>query len=316
MTPGLIVVVGPTGSGKSALSLQIARHLDGEVISSDSQQVYRGMDIGTGKLTLAERQGIAHHLIDIASPDEEMTAARFAQLADVAIAEIAARGRRVIVCGGTGLYVRALLLGLFDGPPADAEVRAQLHERIAREGLPSLWAQLAQVDPVLAAKVDARDQKRIVRALEVYLLTGVAMSEHWKAHDHRALPPRYPVHFVGLSPPREALYASINARVDAMMAAGLAREVDQLAAAGYLPPLRSQGAIGYAELHACRRGEHSLAEAVELIKRNSRHYARRQLTWYRGDARVRWSPEAALVDWSAIDQFAVANTVAPRKAPL
>lgn len=314
--PGLVVVVGPTGAGKSALSLQIAQRIDAEVISSDSQQVYRGMDIGTGKLSLAERAGVPHHLLDVANPDEEMTAARFAELADAAIADIAARGKRVVLCGGTGLYVRALLLGLFAGPPADAEVRAKLEDQIVRDGLPALWQKLRAVDPALAAKVDERDKKRIIRALEVFTITGVAMSEHWKTHDHTALPARYPVHMVGLEPLRATLYAGINARVDGMMAAGLLAEVDTLRAAGYLPPLRSQQAIGYAELHAVRDGQHTLSEAVELIKRNSRHYARRQLTWYRRDTRVAWFPDAQSVDFAAIDRFVASNALAHSGPPL
>jgi tRNA dimethylallyltransferase len=228
-----------------------------------------------------------------------MTAARFIALADAAIADVAARGKPVVICGGTGLYVRALLLGLFDGPAASPELRAELAQRAPAD----LHAELTRVDPAAAAKIDPNDAKRAIRALEVYRLTGEPMSAHQARHDHRAQAPRYPAMLVGLSPPREQLYATIDRRVDAMIDAGLEREVAALRDAGYLPPLRSQQAIGYAELHDVHAGVVLRDRAIELIKRNSRHYARRQLAWYRNDATVAWHDGVDAVDLAALASY-------------
>ena len=301
------MIVGPTGAGKTRLALDLAARIGGEVISADSQQVYVGMDIGTGKATAEERARVPHHLLDVVRPDEEMTAARFIELADLAIADVAGRGKRVIVCGGTGLYVRALLLGLFAGPPASPEVRAELTAIVEREGGAALHAELLRVDPPAAAKIDPHDTKRVIRALEVFRITGEPMSAHQARHDHRSTPPRYPARIVGLAPERENLYRAIDARVDAMLAAGLEAEVDALRGQGYLPPLRSQQAIGYAELHGVRDGTLERTRAIELIKRNSRHYARRQLSWYRapssGASDVTWSAGAADVDLADLERY-------------
>jgi tRNA dimethylallyltransferase len=298
-SPRLVVIVGPTGAGKTRLSLELADQVGGEVISCDSQQVYVGMDIGTGKATAAERARVPHHGIDVAKPDEDMTAARFVAIADRAIAELAARGKPAIVCGGTGLYVRALLLGLFEGPPASPDVRAEL----ATWTTPQLHAELVRVDPVAAARIDRNDAKRMIRAIEVYRLTGEPMSAHQARHDHKSTPPRYQARIVGLQPPRDALYAAIDARVDQMIAAGLEDEVGALRAAGYRPPLRSQQAIGYAELHAVADGSIDRLRAVELIKRNSRHYARRQLSWYRPDQSIGWFDGPGDVDLVELKRY-------------
>ncbi len=301
--PRLVVVVGPTGAGKSRLAIDLARATGGEVVSCDSQQVYVGMDIGTGKVSAAERAAVPHHLLDVVRPDDEMTAARFVALADTAIADVAARGKHVIVCGGTGLYVRALLLGLFAGPPADPDVRAELEARAAAAGTAALWDDLAAIDPESAARIDRNDRKRLVRALEVFRLTGETMTAHHQRHDHKAVAPRYQHVLVGLAPARARLYQVIDARVDAMMAAGLVDEVIALRAAGYLPPLRSQQAIGYAELHAHLEGRSDLSRAIELVKRNSRRYARRQLAWYRPDPLVRWADSPAAVDVDSLRRY-------------
>lgn len=307
MPPRLVVIVGPTGAGKTRLSLDLAARVGGEVISADSQQVYVGMDIGTGKATAAERARVPHHLLDVVQPDQEMTAARFIELADRAIEEATARGKAVIVCGGTGLYVRALLLGLFEGPPASPEIRAELTAIAERDGGEVLHAELARVDPKAAAKIDRNDTKRMIRALEVYRLTGEPMSAHQARHDHKAMPTRYPVRMVGLAPEREALYAAIDARVEAMLAAGLEAEVVALRERGFRPPLRSQQAIGYAELHGILDGLVERPRAIELIKRNSRHYARRQLSWYRGaatgTAEVSWAAHPGAVDLADLERY-------------
>ena len=293
----LVVIVGPTAAGKTRLSLELAEHVGGEVISCDSQQVYIGMDIGTGKASAEERARVPHHLLDVVKPDEDMTAARFIAMADAAIADVWARGKHAIVCGGTGLYVRALLLGLFEGPPASPELRAELARRT------DLHEELQRVDPDSALKIDRNDQKRLIRALEVFQLTGETMSAHQARHDHRRLPKRYEARLVGLSPEREALYKAIDARVDHMIAAGLEREVAALREAGYLPPLRSQQAIGYAELHEVAAGTLERGRAIELIKRNSRHYARRQLSWYRPDPTISWHAGPAAVDQDELGRY-------------
>lgn len=301
--PRLVVIVGPTGAGKTRLSLALAERVGGEVVSADSQQVYIGMDIGTGKVTAAERERAPHHLLDVVTPDEDMTAARFTVLAERAIEEIAARGRPVIVCGGTGLYVRALLLGLFAGPPASPEIRAEL----AQLGVHALHAELARVDPQAAAKIDPNDEKRMIRALEVYRLTGEPMSVHQAKHDHRSMPMRYPTRIVGVNPARETLYRNIDTRVDQMIEQGLEAEVATLRERGFVPPLRSQQAIGYAELHGLADGRVDRARAIELIKRNSRHYARRQVSWYRAQIAqpdtIRWSDDPAAVDLADLERY-------------
>lgn len=305
--PRIVVVVGPTGAGKTRLSLALAERTGGEVVSADSQQVYVGMDIGTGKVSEAERARVPHHVLDVVRPDEEMTAARFIELADRAIADIAARGRAVIVCGGTGLYVRALLLGLFAGPPASPEIRAELAAIARAQGAAALHAELVRVDPAAAKKIDPNDEKRMIRALEVYRLTGEPMSVHQAKHDHRAMPLRYPARLVGLAPDREALYRAIDARVDQMIDAGLEAEVARLRGGGFCPPLRSQQAIGYAELHDAIEGRVDRARAIELIKRNSRHYARRQLSWYRAASpppeAIAWHPDPATVDLGDLERY-------------
>jgi tRNA dimethylallyltransferase len=295
----IVVIVGPTGAGKTRLSLALAGAIGGEVISCDSQQVYVGMDIGTGKVTEDERARIPHHLLDVVQPDQEMTAARFIAMADAAIMDLAARGKPAIIVGGTGLYVRALLLGLFEGPPADPALRAEL----ALLGLAGLHAELERVDPAAAAKIEKNDEKRMIRALEVFRLTGEPMSAHQARHDHRTLPRRYDARLVGLAPEREALYQAIDARVDAMLDAGFEAEVTALRARGYQPPLRSQQAIGYAELHEVAAGTLERVRGVELIKRNSRHYARRQLSWYRSDPTITWYPSPAAVDLDELGRY-------------
>jgi tRNA dimethylallyltransferase len=305
--PRLVVIVGPTGAGKTRLSLDLAARCGGEVVSADSQQVYAGMDIGTGKVTADERARVPHHLLDVVQPDQEMTAARFIELADQAIADITARGKRVIVCGGTGLYVRALLLGLFAGPPASPEVRAELATLAHQHGTAALHAELARVDPAAAAKIDPNDAKRMIRALEVFRLTGEPMSVHQAKHDHRSMPRRYEARIVGINPEREALYRAIDARVDQMIEGGLEAEVMALRERGYRPPMRSQQAIGYAELHEVAEGRLDRARAIELIKRNSRHYARRQVSWYRASAAqpetIQWDVNVAAVDLADLERY-------------
>jgi tRNA dimethylallyltransferase len=301
--PRLVVIVGPTGAGKTRLAMRLAEHTDGEVVSADSQQVYAGMDIGTGKVTAEQRARVPHHVVDVVRPDEDMTAQRFVELADQAIADVLARGKQVIVCGGTGLYVRALLLGLFAGPPASPELRAELTERGRQDGTATLHAELQRIDPAAAAKIDRNDLKRIIRALEVFLLTGEPMSAHQAKHDHRSMRPRYDARLIGVQPERAVLYQTIDQRVEDMIEAGLEAEVAALRDRGYRPPLRSQQAIGYAELHDAAEGRIERLRAIELIKRNSRHYARRQLSWYRPDPAIVWHRDPGAVDLADLERY-------------
>ncbi len=302
--PPLVIVVGPTAAGKTQVALDLADKTGAEIVSADSQQVYIGMDIGTGKVSAADRERIPHHLIDIISPSEQMTVARFVELADGAIAAAARAGNPVVVAGGTGLYVRGLLFGLFDSPGADAALRERLRaEAEAGGGAPFLWKRLERVDPASAMRILPGDLRRIIRALEVYEHTGIPMSVHQARHDFRQMPLRYPARIVGIAPERPLLYKRINHRVDAMMEAGLLGEVEHLRRAGIGPELRSQAAIGYAELHAHLDGNISLDKAVWRIKQNSRRYARRQLNWYRGDSRVIWHQDAAEIDLGALERY-------------
>jgi tRNA dimethylallyltransferase len=293
----VVVVVGPTASGKSELAMRVAAAAGAEIVSADSQQVYRGMDIGTNKPTAAERARVPHHLIDVLDPDEQMTAARWAERADEAIAGAAARGHGAVVCGGTGLYVRALLYGLFDGPPADAALRARL------EAEPELHAKLAAVDPVAAARLDPNDRVRLIRALEVFELTGEPISAHQQRHSVKTAPPRYQARVIGLAPPRPELGARIDARVDQMIAAGLEQEVRALLDRGYAPTLRSLGAIGYREMCAYVLGKLTRDEAIAKMKSATRRYARRQLGWFRAEPGVMWYASATDVDVATLAAF-------------
>ncbi len=273
----LLVIVGPTAVGKSSLGLRLAQELDGEIISADSMQVYRGFDIGTGKVSPAERRAIPHHLIDIVEPADRYSAARFVEDAEPIIDEVAARGRQPIIVGGTGLYVRALLHGLFPTPEVDPRLRSA-HEAIREErGTAALHRRLLEVDPQTAQRVDENDFVRISRALEIYEQLGRPASELRREHAFR--PWRHAALIVGLRLERARLAATIDARVDAMLQAGWLEEVRELCAAGH-QEAHPMGALGYRQLAAHLRGECSYEEAVRLTKRDTRRFARRQRNWF------------------------------------
>lgn len=283
----MLAIVGPTASGKSAVALAVAEACGAEIVSCDSMQVYRGLDIGTAKPTAAERTRVPHHLIDVAEPDEPFSAARYAALADRAIAEIAARGRPVIVVGGTGLYLRALRWGLVDAPPRDDALRAQLYaEEAARPG--ALHARLAAVDPEAAGRLAPRDLVRVVRALEVHALTGRPISAHHAAHAPRE---RHPMQVFVLDPPRDVLDRRIAARTDEMLAAGWVDETRRLAAR-YGRAVAPLGAVGYREILMFLEGALAEAELRPAIVRATRHYARRQRTWFRKEREVTFFADA------------------------
>ena len=282
----ILVLCGPTASGKTALGAALARELGGEVVSADSMQVYRGMDIGTAKPTPEEMAGVPHHMLDVASPWEDYSVARYVQEAAACVDDILARGRLPLVVGGTGLYIDHLVAGR-DFAPFSGAWRARLQAQVRAEGLPALYAQLQQVDPERAARLHPNDEKRILRALEVWYETGETITQH----DARtqALPPRYRALRLGLTfPRREELWARIDRRVDEMLERGLAAEVQGLLDAGVPPARPAMQAIGYKELPAALRGEVPLETAVAEVKLRSRQYAKRQLTWFRRTPGLRW----------------------------
>ena len=279
-------IVGPTGVGKSALALELAAALGAEIVNADSRQLYRGMDLGTSKPSAADCTRIAHHLIDVRTPDQPLDAAGFATMANEAIADIARRGRRVLVVGGSGLYLRALRDGFFAGPPASIAIRAELRRHADEYGAASLHQRLRAIDPAAAGLISPNDLMRIIRALEVHALTGVALSEHHRRH--RFATRRYTSLTVALNRPRAELYAEIDRRFDAMIAAGLVDETRTLIDAGYdagAPPLNT---IGYREVAAFLRGEISMEQACARARQASRRLAKRQLTWFRADPEIIW----------------------------
>lgn len=285
MLQPLFVLVGPTAVGKTKVAVEVALRVGGEIVSADSMQIYRGMDIGTAKPTPAERRGVPHHLIDICDPGTAFSVADFQRLAREAIAGIAARGHLPLLVGGTGLYVESLT-GAYelDDLATDWELRHQLEAEAARDGDAALHARLRALDPIAAERIHPNDRRRIVRALEVTLRTGRPFSQ--TAHRRRA--PEYDLLQVGLTAPRPILYERINRRVDEMIAAGLVEETRRLLAAGYGWALTARQAIGYKELIPYIEGEASLAECIAALKRATRRYAKRQLTWFRRDRRINW----------------------------
>jgi tRNA dimethylallyltransferase len=283
--PFVLVITGPTASGKTALAMSLAASLSLEVINADSMQVYRGMDIGTAKPVAAEREQVRHHLIDIREPGEDFSVGEYTELFRAAVKDVAGRGRLPVAVGGTGLYIRGALGGLFPGPARDEAVRTSFQEQESAEP-GTLFRLLGEVDPETAGRTRPEDLVRIIRALEVYQLTGIPISEHQKEHAFSDRP--FKSRIVCLEPPRELLYSWIDARVDAMMETGFLEEVRKLRERGYGPELNSMKALGYRELQSFLDGQVELPEAVELIKRNTRRYAKRQLTWFRGEEDVTW----------------------------
>ena len=286
MKPKILVICGPTASGKSDLALSLAHILDGEIINADSMQVYRGMDIGTAKPTPEQRAEIPHHLLDIADPDQPFSAADFAAAADVAIADISSRGKRAIVVGGTGLYIRSLLKGLVDSPGDDGKIREALRTEAGERGNQAMLEELRQVDPELAERIHPNNMVRVIRALEVFRTTGIPLSRYQQEHNFSGQ--RYHSLQIGIRVDRPLLYSRIDDRVKIMLEQGLRQEVQQLLQAGYGPESKAMRSIGYKETTAHLAGEYSLNEAIRLIQRNTRHYAKRQLTWFNADKDILW----------------------------
>ena len=282
----VIVIAGPTASGKTDLAIKLAHEINGEIISADSMQIYRGMDIGTAKPTMEERQGIPHYLIDIVDPDEEYSVAHFQRDAKNCIKEILNRGKVPIVAGGTGLYINSLVYNInFSETTADWEYRKQLEEIARDKGPEELHRFLQKVDPVSAEKIHPNNIKRVIRALEVFKTTGKPISQHQL--ESRTEKPEYEFKIFGLEMDRKILYERINKRVDKMMEMGLYEEVEGLLEK-YSPDLVSLQGIGYKEIISAIKGEYSLEEAVEKIKLNTRHLAKRQITWFKKTENLRW----------------------------
>ncbi len=279
------MLVGPTAVGKTAASLLLARELGGEIVSADSRQVYQGMDIGTAKVTPEERGDIPHHLIDIRAPDETISLGEYKELADAAIADILARGRLPLLVGGTGQYVRAVVEGWqIPRVPPHPELRRELEELAAREGKEAVFARLQELDPASAQTIDYRNLRRVIRAIEVTLAAGRPFSELQTKQ-----PPPWRMVQIGLTRPRERLYARADARIEAMLEAGWVEEVARLLAQGYTPDLPSFASLGYREVAAYLAGEISLEEAKSRIRRATRAFIRRQYNWFRlTDPRIHW----------------------------
>ena len=286
MKSPLICIVGPTAVGKTEIAIQLAQQLDAEIVSLDSRQIYREMDIGTAKPTPNQRRAIPHHLIDCVDVDQPFSVAEYQRLADVTIAEIGERGKQPVAVGGAGLYFRSIIDGLFDGPGADAEIRTKLQREADEHGNVALHERLRQCDPEAADRVHPNNLVRVIRALEVYELTGKpisALQQQWKLEESR-----YPFRAFGLDMPREVLYRRIEDRVDLMVAAGLIEEVKGLLDQGYPRNCVAMQSFGYKELIEYVHGVRTLDEAIALLKQNTRRFAKRQLTWFRKDPRIEW----------------------------
>jgi len=286
--PLLLVILGPTASGKSALAITLAQQFSGEIVSCDSVAVYREFDVGTSKPTLQQRAMVPHHLLDVAAPEQAFTAGDYSRRAREVIAEISGRGRLPIVVGGSGLYLRALLEGLFPGPPRSEELRERLRQRAAERGSPYLHRVLRRLDPSASAKIHANDAPKLIRAIEVCLASRARMTELWKQKGRDPLR-GFQVLRIGLSPPREKLYQRINLRAQQMFSSGLVEEtkslVDRYGNAKQVMPLES---LGYRQTRQFLQGELTLDQAIAAAQQGHRNYAKRQMTWFRREPEVVW----------------------------
>lgn len=283
----LIVITGPTASGKTALSVELAKILDGEIVNADSMQIYKYMDIGTAKPTLSERQGIPHHLIDIVNPDEPFSVARYCECANKVIEDIHLRGKIPVMVGGTGLYVDSLVNNIkFSEIEPDDEYRNEMEKLSDEKGNEYIYKMLCDIDPESASKIKVADRKRIIRALEVYHLTGKTIT--WHNEQSRSVPSPYNTTMFAIDIDRELLYDKINRRVDIMIADGLVDEVKNIMDMGIQSDATSMQAIGYKEIVEYLEGHITLDEAIDKIKQSSRRYAKRQLTWFRRNEKIHW----------------------------
>ncbi len=285
-TKPVIVLVGPTAIGKSRIAIEVAKALGTEILTADSRQVFRGMDIGTDKPTLMERQGIPHQLIDLVEPDQHFTVGDYRQHATTAIDKVHKQGQIPLIAGGTGLYIRALLHGLWEGPPANWEFRKHLSLQVQEKGSAYVHQQLSRVDPVLAQHVHPNDYVKIQRGLEVYQALGIPLSEVHRTHSFQETP--YQSLVIGLTMDREHLYRRIESRVELEIDKGLIQETERLLDQGFPRSLSSMTSLGYRQIAGFLAGEYSYDEAICLLKRDTRHFAKRQLTWFRREPTTQW----------------------------
>ncbi|MCK4403965.1 MAG: tRNA (adenosine(37)-N6)-dimethylallyltransferase MiaA [candidate division Zixibacteria bacterium] len=286
MRDRVLVILGPTCVGKTQVSLKLADILKGEIVSFDSRQVYKFMDIGTAKPTKEERERVRHHLIDLVSPDEKFTAADYGKEAREIIRQIIKRNKQPIAVGGSGLYLKALIEGFFQGPKADEKIRKKLEREAQEFGEPHLFSRLKEVDSQAAERIHPNDLVRIIRALEVYELTGKPISIWQREGDYEAFPMRFVR--IGLNLERKKLFQRIDLRVEWMLSGGLLNEVEKLKQKGFTPKLKALKTVGYQELFNYLEGKFDLQAAIEKIKLNTGHYAKRQLTWFRKDKEIIW----------------------------
>ena len=284
----LVAIVGPTAIGKSRIGIEIAKVLQTEILTADSCQVYKGMDIGTDKPTISERQGIPHRLIDLVSPDQSFNVGEFRRHALKEIARLHDQGRPPLIIGGTGLYIRALLRGLCPGPPANWAIRQALSQEATARGTSFLHEKLQKVDPDLAQRLHPNDQPKVLRALEVYQTLGIPLSKVQQQHQFQESP--HPFLLIGLTMERQDLYRRIDTRVEKEIEKGLIEETQQLLQQGYSRNLGSMKGLGYRQFSGYLEGEYSYEEAVRLLKRDTRHFAKRQMTWFRKESDIYWIP--------------------------
>ena len=283
----IICIAGPTASGKTNFAVELAKELNGEVVSCDSMQVYKYMDIGTAKPTVEERQGVVHYMLDVAEPQEDFSVSRYCEMASPIVDDIVSRGKTAIIAGGTGLYMDSLIRGNSFAPYPSTGRRQELEERADKEGIEVLMQWLQQIDPDTAARLHLSDRKRIIRALEIYLETGETMTAH--NLKTQALPPKYTPLWLGLDfEQRQQLYDRIDRRVDIMLDMGLVKEIRDLLDRGISSKCTAMQAIGYKEFVNALEGQGSIAEAADLVRQSSRRYAKRQLTWFRRNPAMHW----------------------------
>ena len=283
----LICIAGPTASGKTSLAVELAKELDGEVVSCDSMQVYKRMDIGTAKPSAEEMQGIPHHMLDVAEPDEDFSVSRYCEMASPIVDDIISRGKVAIIAGGTGLYMDSLIKGNAFAPFPSTGVRERLEAQADAEGMEAMLSRLTSIDPEAASRLHLSDRKRIIRALEVYLETGETITAHNRKT--QAIPPRYTPLWLGLDfAERSELYRRIDLRVGIMLKQGLVKEIQDLLASGIPAKCTAMQAIGYKEFVAALSGQGTIGEAADEVRKSSRHYAKRQLTWFRRNKAMHW----------------------------
>jgi tRNA dimethylallyltransferase len=293
----LLAIVGPTASGKTHLGMLLAGRLNGEIVSADSRQVYRHLDIGTAKPTPEDLRNVRHHFIDILDPPEDYNAGIYSDQARRCVEELFGKSIQPILVGGTGLYAQGVIDGFFDGPGKDDAIRRQLEEEAAEEGAEKLFLRLMQVDPVTASKLDPTKLRRIIRALEVYTKTGKTLSDHHAGQNSK---PVYGVMQIGLKWERKVLYERINRRVDFMLEKGLVEEAERLLKRGVPRTVNALNTVGYKEVFNFLDGIIDKNMMIELIKRNSRRFAKRQMTWFRADERIHWMQVDAAENWEAL----------------